>query len=344
MSSRRTERLLNLVICLLATRRWLTKEQIRSAVPQYADCASTEAFDRMFERDKEDLRELGIPVSTGSDSAWFDDEAGYRIDPSAYALPPIDLTRSEAAVLGLAARVWQQASLAGPAAGALGKLRAAGVDLDEESVTGLELHVLTPEPAFEPLYAATRDRAPVAFAYRKPDGAVTTRQVQPWALTSRGGHWYVVGHDLARQAARAFRLSRIQGEVARCGPANSFQPPDDLDPAALVGPGPRRVDPRLAVVHVRPGRGGFLRRRALDAVALAQAPGAADLDLAALRAQEGWDTLVLVVGDPDVLALDLAGHGPDVRVAWPADLAERVAGHLREVLQVHVGGGEEVGA
>ena len=67
MSARRTERLLNLVICLLATRRWLTKEQIRTAVPQYADCDTAEAFDRMFERDKEDLRELGLPLVTGSD-------------------------------------------------------------------------------------------------------------------------------------------------------------------------------------------------------------------------------------------------------------------------------------
>ena len=117
MSARRTERLLNLVICLLATRRWLSKEQIRAAVPQYADCETVEAFDRMFERDKEDLRELGIPVVTGSDTQLFDDEVGYRIDRDAYALPPIELTAEELAVVGLASRVWQQASLAGPAAG-----------------------------------------------------------------------------------------------------------------------------------------------------------------------------------------------------------------------------------
>src|ERR1700750_2524677 len=83
----RTERLLNLVICLLSTRSWLTKEQIRAAVPQYAECATSEAFDRMFERDKEDLRELGIPIVTGTHSAWFEDEQGYRIDRGAYARP-----------------------------------------------------------------------------------------------------------------------------------------------------------------------------------------------------------------------------------------------------------------
>jgi hypothetical protein len=96
MSARRTERLLNLVIALLATRRWLTKEQIRAAVPQYADGESAEAFDRMFERDKEDLRELGVPIVTGTDSAWFDDEIGYRIDRDAYALPPVQIDAERA--------------------------------------------------------------------------------------------------------------------------------------------------------------------------------------------------------------------------------------------------------
>src|SRR5437660_10111 len=134
----RTERLLNLVICLLSTRSWLTKEQIRAAVPQYAECSTAEAFDRMFERDKEDLRELGVPLVTGSHSSWFEDETGYRIDRTTYALPDVEFTAEELAVLGLASRVWQQASLAGPAARALVKLKALGVDTDEESLVGVE--------------------------------------------------------------------------------------------------------------------------------------------------------------------------------------------------------------
>src|SRR6202012_1121381 len=66
MSAKRTERLLNLTICLLATRRFLTKDQIREAVPDYARCATDEAFERMFERDKDELRDLGIALATGA--------------------------------------------------------------------------------------------------------------------------------------------------------------------------------------------------------------------------------------------------------------------------------------
>jgi proteasome accessory factor B len=128
MSRRKTERLLGLVVCLLSSERYLTAVQIRAAVPGYPE--SFEAFKRMFERDKEELRELGIPLETGSNSA-FDEEPGYRIPRQAYVLPEIRLEPDEAAVLSLATRVWRQAELAGAAAGALLKLRAAGVDAEE---------------------------------------------------------------------------------------------------------------------------------------------------------------------------------------------------------------------
>ena len=313
----RTERLLNLVICLLATRSWLTKEQIRAAVPQYAECTTSEAFDRMFERDKEDLRELGIPIVTGTHSAWFEDEQGYRIDRGAYALPDVEFTAEELAVLGLASRVWQQASLAGPAARAVVKLKALGVETDDESLIGVEPRVRAAEPAFEPLYAATRDHAPVTFAYRSPGGQSTARHLEPWVLTSRSGHWYVVGHDRDRQARRSFRLSRIEGGVRRIGPAGSFQPPAELDAAELVAPVAEPCDERTAVLRVRVGRAVLLRQRALDREP-AQEPG--------------WDLVRTTVGDVTDLAAEIAGYGPDVVVLEPADLRVAVVRVLTAVL------------
>src|ERR1700679_170629 len=125
MSRRKTERLLGLVVCLLSTRRYLTADQIRQAVPGYPE--QDDLFKRMFERDKEDLRDLGVPLETGLNHP-FDDDPGYRVRQQAYELPELRLEADEAAVLGLAARVWQRAELAGAAAGALLKLRAAGVD------------------------------------------------------------------------------------------------------------------------------------------------------------------------------------------------------------------------
>jgi hypothetical protein len=86
---------MNLVIALLSTRGYLTAERIRANVAGYAECRTDEAFSRMFERDKNELRDLGIPLETGRASS-FDPIEGYRIKRDAYALPDIDLTPDEA--------------------------------------------------------------------------------------------------------------------------------------------------------------------------------------------------------------------------------------------------------
>ena len=123
VSSARAERLVNLVLCLLATRQFLSAERIRATVPGYADAATDDAFFRMFERDKTELRELGVPLETGRNSA-FDTADGYRIARQDYELGEIDLESDEVAAVALAARLWDTPGLAGAAHGALVKLRA----------------------------------------------------------------------------------------------------------------------------------------------------------------------------------------------------------------------------
>ena len=128
MAAKRAERLVNLVIALLGTRQYVTAARIRATVPGYEPDDGTdradEAFKRMFERDKAELRELGIPLETGRNS-HFDSEDGYRIRRGDYELPTIEFDAAEAAAVGLAARLWQSATLGEPARQALIKLRAA---------------------------------------------------------------------------------------------------------------------------------------------------------------------------------------------------------------------------
>src|SRR4029453_5503681 len=125
----RTQPLVNLLLCLLSTRRFLTAAQIAATVPGYEhdpeDPRDHEAFQRKFERDKAELRELGVPLETGTASV-FDQEPGYRIAHREYALPDIILEPDEAAAVGIAARLWQHAGLAAAASSGLAKLRAAG--------------------------------------------------------------------------------------------------------------------------------------------------------------------------------------------------------------------------
>src|SRR5256885_3593122 len=156
MAARRTERLLNLVICLLHTRSYLSAERIRTLVLGYDEAPTDEAFKRMFERDKEDLRDLGIPLETGTNSA-FDDEPGYRIARRDYALPEITLEPDEAAAVGLAARMWTSASMGEKATPALRKLEAAGVQLTPLP-QGLQPRMEISGAAFPALAEAVPDR------------------------------------------------------------------------------------------------------------------------------------------------------------------------------------------
>jgi proteasome accessory factor B len=319
VSAQKTERLLNLVICLLSTRQFLAKEQIRAAIPQYAECSSDEAFDRMFERDKEEVREMGIPLETGSNSAWFEDEMGYRVDRAAYALPEVAFEPDELAVLSLASRVWQQATLAGPASRALLKLKSAGVDPDDAAVAGLELRVGTSEPAFANLYAAVRDRRPVTFPYRTGRGGeVMERHLEPWGIVSWRGRWYVVGHDRDRGATRVFRLSRVAGPVQHVGRAGEVVVPPGVDirrQVSVLAPDQPRGE---ATLRVRPGAGVGLRRRATR-----ENPGLAPGD---------WDEVVVGFGDPESLASEIAGYGPDVVAVSPEAVRDAVIRRLTAVL------------
>ncbi|MCL2594868.1 MAG: WYL domain-containing protein, partial [Promicromonosporaceae bacterium] len=201
------ERLLNLVIALVNTRRPMTKRRIRSDIAGYCEVSTPEAFERMFERDKNTLRSLGVPIMV-FDTDGHPDDVGYRIDNDAYALPPIDLTTAELGVLALAARLWGDAILRGDTSRALTKLVAAadpeaGHAADSDALAWLAPRVTEVGDAYPTLLEAITERRKVRFDYRGANsGTLTQRTIEPWRITARGGGWYLVGHDVGRRAPR----------------------------------------------------------------------------------------------------------------------------------------------
>ncbi|MBL8928159.1 MAG: WYL domain-containing protein [Pseudonocardia sp.] len=308
MSSARAERLVNLVLCLLSTRQFLPAEKIRATVAGYADAATDEAFFRMFERDKTELRELGVPLETGRNSG-FDTTDGYRIARHDYELGEIDLEADEAAAVALAARLWDTPGLAGAAHGAVLKLRAAGVEVDE---TGgpVQARVRAVEPAFGALLAAVQTGQVVTFPHHRggPTGEVSRRTVEPWGVVSARGRWYLVGHDRDRADVRSFRLSRIAGPVTTLGPPEAVKVPPGVDLLAVVD---RGVAPPpvigTALLWVAAGRANGLRR--LGRV---------------VRPADGGDELEIDLRSLDTVARWVAGFGPDVVVLHPPDLVAAV--------------------
>jgi proteasome accessory factor B len=313
MTTRKTERILNLTICLLVSGRYLPKSRIREAVEGYHDLSDA-AFERTFERDKDELRSLGVPIEVGSFDPLFDDEPGYRILPSEFELPPIDLDAEEAAVVGVAARVWQHASMAESTTSAIAKLRAGGVEPDASQLGTLEPSVQATEPAFEPLWHAVLHRIRVSFIYR--DGA--RRTLEPWGMTSARGRWYVIGRDIGRDAPRMFKLSRIQDRPKNASRPGAFTVPENLDLRSLARSLTPREPTASAMLAIRAGKAPALRRRGTPAPATVALPG-------------GFEVYSVGYNELRFLAGEVVRYAADVIVLEPVELRSEVRRGLERV-------------
>ncbi|MFY1621304.1 helix-turn-helix transcriptional regulator [Micromonospora sp. WMMD736] len=323
MATSKVERLMNLVIALLSTRTFLPAERIRKIVAGYSDSPSDEAFSRMFERDKNELRDLGIPLETGRVSA-YDPTEGYRINREAYALPAVQLTADEAAAVAVATRLWESPELITATQSALLKLRAAGADVDGGdggvaiSSTAALPGLRGSEAVLGVLLSAIDSGHAVQFAHRSVRSEpFTTRTVEPWGVITHRGRWYLVGHDRDRDDTRTFRLSRIGAEVTAIGPAGAVHRPDGVDLRDIV----RRAVSEWptgaqAKVWVADGRATALRRQATT------------VGPRALGGRSGAE-LTIDIGMVDRLAREIAGYGADAVVLEPPSLRDEVMARLR---------------
>ena len=329
MATSKVERLVNLVIALLSTRGFITADKIRSSVAGYSDSPSAEAFSRMFERDKNELRDLGIPLEVGRVSV-LDPTEGYRINRDAYALPPVELTPDEATAVAVATQLWESPELITATQGALLKLRAAGVDVDPLETGAAPLAIASPagvpglrgsEGVLGILLSAIDSRQAVQFPHR-PSRAepYTKRTVEPWGVITERGRWYLVGHDRDRDDTRVFRLSRIGADVTAVGPRGAITVPDNVDLRRIVAQtvSEVRAAPSGGPAHVwvAEGRATALRRdgRSVAARQLAGRDG---------------EVIELDIASVDRLARDIAGYGADAVVLEPESLREDVLARLR---------------
>ncbi len=219
MTIDRFERLTNLVAVMLATRRPLTLDEVTERVPGYPE--ALESRRRQFERDKETLRELGVPITLAvTDHLGGTGDVAYRILPGEYYLPDLELTADERTAL--AAAVTAVHIQEGQGREALWKLGGGG-DTGTPRLAALPTVAALPR-----LFEAYRLRAVASFRYRNED-----RRVEPWAIVFRRGHWYAIGFDQVRGAQRSFRADRVEGAVD-VGPPGRFERPADFDPQTAL--------------------------------------------------------------------------------------------------------------
>jgi proteasome accessory factor B len=309
----KTERLLNLIALLMNTRRPITPEEIRTKIPGYGD--SDVAFRRMFERDKEELRDIGLPLEREGTDSW-DVEEGYLIRRERATLPELDLTADERAALWLAAQAWQGQEVPGDPARALMKLSLASKDRENQPAHEgwIRARVDASQPGLAPLLDAIARRKRVTFTYRsRGGGEAQERRVDPYALRHRGA-WYLTGFDHLRDEVRHFKLDRVEGSIAVAGGRDP-----DFEPAPIVETDvPRGV---WAIESAEEARVAFAPETAWWVERRTGARRERERD-------DGWVELTFPLSDRHLFASWILGFAADATVVTPDDLRDEVITRL----------------
>lgn len=258
MASKNVERLLN-VIMTIGSRRRIDRAKLFSVIPDYANAVSDQAAERMFERDKAAILELGLPLATERD-VLDENTVYYRIE-TARSGAVLDLTTEEYTVLLAASRAWDAAAAGGAARRVRSKLLSLGHDADPDLLRRTPRGAVESLPVLSPLLDSVVGGRTVRFIYRATHGTPSERRIEPWVVGVHEGHWYVYGWDQDRSAPRLFRASRIESFPADVSAAHQPRP-EDTDLSGVLERMLDSDDRDSAMLHAAPYKALSLRDRA----------------------------------------------------------------------------------
>ncbi|MDR0488495.1 MAG: WYL domain-containing protein [Propionibacteriaceae bacterium] len=309
-----SERILNLMIALLVTKRLISRREIFQrvsgylAIDQDRDVITEDpAADRKFQRDLENLQQMGIEVIKGTIQDANQDVGGYRIDPGSFYLPDIHLTPREAMVAAMASSAWSEASLASGVGTAVRKLHTLG-----EETSGGQSYFLTPrlraaEPGLAQLWEGFTTQSTVEFTYNS-----RVRRVNIWRMIGRSGAWYVLGESVG-EGPKIFKVARIEDTTRVLPTPQGYETPDQ----AVISREAESLNPppdSSVLVAIRVSTTGVLRKRGTPV----------DSD-----GPEGFDVYRIPYARVDEIVFAICASGPDVLVLEEGEVRDRVIAQLQ---------------
>ena len=211
MAISKAERLLNLFFVLLNTKRPISRHDIRQKVSGYENCESDSSFERMFERDKDELRSTGIKIETLSMDSLFEDELGYRIDQNIFITKVIDWSSDERLMLNFAAAIWKNTefeNLAKIASIKAGNVTSELSDSDSETINDLN------NLNYRTILQSLQNRSALDFQYLAlDDSKPRNRKVIVKRLYRLEKYWYIEAIDIAAQVIKNYQINRIYGQI-----------------------------------------------------------------------------------------------------------------------------------
>jgi proteasome accessory factor B len=305
--------LVNLVIALLATKRYLTKSEIFRTIEGYE--GSSESMERMFERDKDELRALGIEIEVSALDPLFEDEIGYRIRFEDYVMDHSGFTTNEIAYMSLAAQVWKEEALSEIAQHAMRKLAGLASPIDISEIPAIAPVLINAPKFLNEIIDCISKRRTIEFVYLDSEMKTQSRQVNVYSYFSYKGNWYFSGLDVRKMEIRTFKCDRIVGDVSVSKGSKMYEIPEEYIPSTESEENAYELTAQLLV---RKGRGSQLRNRASKIVTA-----------------EDFDAVDVPYSSENELLSLVLWHLDDVQVLAPSVLRDSVIKSLKNVVMNH---------
>ena len=305
MSSQKTERLINLTLALLASKRYLSKAEILRNIPGYE--GSPETKERMFERDKDDLRSLGIQIDVNNFDPLFEDEQGYLIKSESFQFAENEFTKEELLLLTMAANLWHDSAVEMDSQNALLKIQSLSGPVENDMTTTPTLRITEDWQLLVSIFTAVQNKQILEFSYRGKK-----RQVNPYGLYSSNGFWYLIAFEI--NVIKSFKLVRIEGEVDLFGEKDAFEKPDNFNVGNFLKEESNSVS-LVSKLQVRKGAALSLRNKFT----------VKDLD-------SEWDLMDIPYTNEQELLEMVLWHGTDLKLIEPAALRQLLVANLKSFL------------
>ena len=305
MSSQKTERLINLTLALLASKRYLSKAEILRNIPGYE--GSPETKERMFERDKDDLRSLGIQIDVNNFDPLFEDEQGYLIKSDSFQFAENEFTKEELLLLTMAANLWHDSAVEIDSQNALLKIQSLSGPVENDMTTTPTLRITEDWQLLVSIFTAVQNKQILEFSYRGKK-----RQVKPYGLYSSNGFWYLIAFEI--NVIKSFKLVRIEGEVDLIGEKDAFEKPDNFNVGNFLKEESNSVS-LVSKLQVRKGAALSLRNKFT----------VKDLD-------SEWDLMDIPYTNEQELLEMVLWHGTDLKLIEPAALRQLLVANLESYL------------
>jgi proteasome accessory factor B len=162
---------------------------------------------------------------------------------------------------------------------------------------------------------AIAERRSIKFSYTNKELIVEIRTVQPYAVASRGGHWYFTGMDTSKSELRTFRFDRVHGQIEVDATALAYEIPEGFD---LLKNFEQDMRISTAVLEVRQGKAFELRKLATAVEQLGE-----------------WDRITCEYFDESSFIDLVLWHLDDAVVLEPQALRDSIISSLNEILDMH---------